>query len=252
MKVTNFVNVRPAINNSAIHGDPSTAGYLAAHSGARSRQWRAQGQGHLLQPLIADMADHVPEHEQRSNPKDYEDRPQSPAHGFKSDVAGIHGPDRTYAGAAGDADALVRDSRALQQPTQSPFSNYNPVGEQIDESHEHQSEKARTSAREGWQSAGKKIAEKGPIRFHGTPALSSDDTAHTTSGVRPPELERKSSFFARSSMNLSKLSKSFTDNRAGQTAMAETVKLAQQQQQANRQSAAPVLKAVPSTKVSFS
>lgn len=230
--------------NSTRYGDSSTAGYLAAHSGARSRQWRAQGLGQLLQPLIADMADHIPEQEQRSTLKDYADRGQSAADVPRNGCVGNLGPNRFSSNAAGDSEAPVRESM------QSPFSNYDPTSQQVNEVHEQQSRQKFESPRERWQNAGKKIAEKGPIRFHGTSAVS-DDTAHTRSDERPPELERKSSLFARSSTNLSKLSKSFTDNRAGQTAMAETVKLAQQQQQANRQSAAPVLKAVPSTKVIF-
>ena len=105
------------------------------------------------------------------------------------------------------------------------------------------------SARERWQNAGSKLAEKGSLRFDDAAASRSDDTAHRSPVTKPTGIERKSSLTARSSLNLYRFSRSFSDNRVGNTAMAETVRLAQQQQQTNRQSAAPVLKAVPSTKV---
>lgn len=108
---------------------------------------------------------------------------------------------------------------------------------------------APMSARERWQNASSKLAEKGSIRFDDAEPSRSDDTAYTSPITKPPDLERKSSFLARSSSNFSRFSRNFSDNRAGTTAVAETVRLAQQQQQTNRQSAAPVLKAVPSTKV---
>ena len=108
---------------------------------------------------------------------------------------------------------------------------------------------APASARERWQSAGSKLAEKGSLRFDDAAASPSDDTAYRSPVTKPTGIERKSSLTARSSLNLSRFSRSFSDNRVGNTAMAETVRLAQQQQQTNRQSAAPVLKAVPSTKV---
>lgn len=108
---------------------------------------------------------------------------------------------------------------------------------------------AAISARERWQSAGSKLAEKGSIRFDDAKASRSDDTAYTSPVTKPSDIERKSSLTSRSSLNLARFSRSFSDSRAGTTAMAETVRLAQQQQQTNRQSAAPVLKAVPSTKV---
>ena len=96
-----------------------------------------------------------------------------------------------------------------------------------------------------WQNAGIKLAEKGSIRFDDAAASRSDDTAHCGPDSKSSEMERKPSLTARNSLNLSRFSRSF----GGNTALAETVRLAQQQQQTNRQSAAPVLKAVPSTKV---
>ena len=192
------------------------------------------------------MENHIPEHEQRIALNDINAEALA-AMQSRSGVDGNH----TGQSRQGHGDSVTgpRDSTARQNPARSPFSTYQP--EQTHSASPRQSDDAlHSTAKDRWQKAGKRIAEKGPIRFDDTPALSSDDTAHTNSGLNPPLLERKSSLFARSSTNLSKLSKSFTDNRAGNTAMAETVRLAQQQQQANRQSAAPVLKAVPSTRAS--
>ncbi|KAL3130260.1 hypothetical protein ABBQ38_008093 [Trebouxia sp. C0009 RCD-2024] len=91
--------------------------------------------------------------------------------------------------------------------------------------------------------------EQGSHRFDAvasTAATGSDDTAHRRPDPAPSILERHSSFFVRGSRNMSRLSKRFNDSRA---ASSETVKMAQEQQQTNRQNAAPVLKAVPSTRV---
>lgn len=94
--------------------------------------------------------------------------------------------------------------------------------------------------------------EQGSHRFDAvasTAATGSDDTAHRRPDPAPSILERHSSFFVRGSRNMSRLSKRFNDSRA---ASSETVKMAQEQQQTNRQNAAPVLKAVPSTRVGMS
>lgn len=228
----------------------STASYSAAKRGVRSRQWRAHVSDYLLQPLAAHMAmdNHISEREQHAALTGIEN---GSAGGFQgprvhdADTSIVHPPAAsTAACTAGHAKEGIRDTRVWQQ---SPFADYQASDRTPDPAQEQVEQTERQTPRERWQNAGKRI---GPIRFGHSPQLSSDDTAHKTSALKPPELERKSSLFGRSSMNLSRLSRSFNDNRAGNSAMAETVKLAQQQQQANRQSAAPVLKAVPSTKVS--
>lgn len=112
----------------------------------------------------------------------------------------------------------------------------------------------RGNTKERWQDAGTSVAGQGSHRFDAiatsTAASCSDDTAYRRPDATP--LERNSSMFARSSRNISRLSKRFSDSRASTAATSETVKLAQEQQQTNRQNAAPVLKAVPSTKVGVS
>lgn len=133
---------------------------------------------------------------------------------------------------------------------QSPFGAFaSQIEAAPPESNNGVQQTAPVNPRERWQNANNKLAEKGSIRFDDAAASRSDDTAYRGPFGKPSEIERKSSLTARSSLNLSRFSRSFGDNRGGNTAMAEAVRLAQQQQQTNRQSAAPVLKAVPSTKV---
>lgn len=107
------------------------------------------------------------------------------------------------------------------------------------------------NTKERRQDAGTSVVGQESRRFDATAtstaALCTDDTATRRPDTTP--WVRDSSLFARSSRNISRLSKSFSDSRANTAATSETVKLAQEQQQSNRQNAAPVLKAVPSTKV---
>ena len=206
--------------------------------------------------------DVTPEHEHRSNMSRNElaaegmTRPTS-AYGYAA--PGQHGANGH---SAGRADVVVNDPAAVQQPLQSPFGSHQAEVRDESEIIENLNQVARKTPRDRWRDAGKKIAEKGTIRFeadntHAPAEPSANDTAHKDT---PPAsaLERKpSGLLGRSSLgprissslNLTKLGKSFNDNKAGNQAFAETVRLAQEQQQANRQSAAPVLKAVPSTKV---
>ena len=204
----------------------------------------------------------TPEHEHRSNMSrnalaaEGMTRPTS-AYG---DVAPEqHGADGHT---AGRADVVVNDPAAVQQTLQSPFGSHQANIRDESEINEKLNQVTRKTPRDRWRDAGKKIAEKGTIRFeavdtHAPVEPSANDTAHRDTPLasamerKPSGLLGRSSLGPRisSSLNLSKLGKSFNDNKAGNQAFAETVRLAQQQQQANRQSAAPVLKAVPSTKV---
>ncbi len=211
------------------------------------------------------MDNHIPEHEQRSAVNvNAQGRTQWTHHsdiGSGSESSGQHRANGDTAETAA-AEAVVSHPAALQQPMQSPFGMHQP-NFQEDAINENLKQATRKTPQDRWRDAGKKITGKGTIRFGADTVEepsgpSSDDTAHINTPLGPPPLERKSSsLLGRSSLgprisstlNLTKLGKSFKDNRAGNSAMADTVKLAQQQQQANRQSAAPVLKAVPSTKV---
>lgn len=136
---------------------------------------------------------------------------------------------------------------------QSPFGAYASHTESAPGEGEDRFDTSRGDLKQRWQDAGTSVVGQGSHRFDAiatsTAVSSSDDTAYRRPDATP--LERNSSMFARSSRNISRLSKRFSDNRAS-TATSETVKLAQEQQQTNRQNAAPVLKAVPSTKVCMS
>lgn len=165
---------------------------------------------------------------------------------------------------AGNPDNVVSDPAGVQQSMQSPFGIHQPNSDGEGEYNEELNAATHKRARDRWRDAGKKVTEKGTIRFGAdTPddsaGPSSDDTAHKNSPLGPALERHSSSLLGRSSLgprisshlNLSKLGRSFKDNKSSSHAFAETVKLAQQQQQANRQNAAPVLKAVPSTKVNY-
>lgn len=134
---------------------------------------------------------------------------------------------------------------------QSPFDAYASNTDLPPAAAEDKFDTALPSSRERWQDVDKNVAEQGPHHFDATStaAWCSDESAYRRPGSKPPVLERTSSMLARSSRNMSRLSKRFYDQRA---ATSETVKLAQEQQQSNRQNAAPVLKAVPSTRVGIS
>lgn len=137
---------------------------------------------------------------------------------------------------------------------QSPFGAYASHTESAPAEGEIMFGTSLGNTKERRQDAGTSVVGQGSHRFDATAtstaALCSDDTAYRRPDTTP--LERNSSLFARSSRNISRLSKRFSDSRASTAATSETVKLAQEQQQTNRQNAAPVLKAVPSTKVGMS
>ena len=232
--------------------------YFVPRRGARNQAWRAQESDWLERPLLGDTDFHILQHGQRAAMKGHA---QEEIQGFNhsSNHATVEdGQRRLNDHTSGYAEAIVSDPATLQQPMQSPFGIHQPTFKDEEELNASLNQVTRKTPKDRWRDAGKKVAEKVTIRFgqdtvDETPGTSSDDTAHkgNPSGTTP--LERKSSsLMGRSSLNLSKLGKSFSDNRSGGHALAETVKLAQQQQQANRSSAAPVLKAVPSTKVSTS
>ncbi|DBA89172.1 TPA: hypothetical protein ACH3X1_016329 [Trebouxia sp. C0004] len=204
----------------------------------------------------------TPEHEHRSNMSrnalaaEGMTRPPSAYGDVAPEQYGANGH------SAGSADVVINDPAAVQQPLQSPFGSHQANVRDESEINEKLNQVTRKTPRDRWRDAGKNIAEKGTIRFktddtHAPAEPSANDTAHRDTPLasalerKPSGLLGRSSLGPRisSSLNLSKLGKSFTDNKAGNQAFAETVRLAQQQQQANRQSAAPVLKAVPSTKV---
>jgi len=204
----------------------------------------------------------IPEHEHRSNMS----RNALAAEGIThaSAAYGDVAPGQRGANdhSSGRADAVVNDPAAVQQPIQSPFGSHQAKFRDESEINENLNQVTCKTPRDRWRDAGKKIAEKGTIRFeaddtHAPAEPSANDTAHRDTPLasamerKPSGLLGRSSLGPRisSSLNLSKLGKSFNDNKAGNQAFAETVRLAQQQQHANRQSAAPVLKAVPSTKV---
>lgn len=204
----------------------------------------------------------TPEHEHRSNMSRNELAAEGmtrPPSAYEDVAPGQHGANGH---SAGRADTVVNDPAAVQQPIQSPFGSHQANVRDESEINENLNQVTRKTPRDRWRDAGKKIAEKGTIRFeaddtHAPAEPSADDTAHRYTPLaaamerKPSGLLGRSSLGPRisSSLNLSKLGKSFNDNKAGNQAFAETIRLAQQQQQANRQSAAPVLKAVPSTKV---
>ena len=204
----------------------------------------------------------TPEHERRSNMSrnalaaEGTTGPSSAYEDVATEQHGVNGH------SAGHADIVVNEPASVQKPLQSPFGSQQANTRNDNEINESLNQVTRKTPRDRWRDAEKKIAEKGTIRFeaddtHAPAEPSANDTAHRDTPLASV-MERKSSGLLgrsslgpriSSSLNLSKLGKSFNDNKAGNQAFAETVRLAQQQQRANRQSAAPVLKAVPSTKV---
>ena len=161
--------------------------------------------------------------------------------------------DNSMNGTSDRVDTAVEPA-TTQQPLTSPFSDHSPPLDNATPAASSQT--IRQSPLSRWQDATKKVTAKGALRFGAnsvseTPATQSyEDTANKNSPLSRSLLEPRPSSLSRisSSLRLSNLGKHMPD-RSHASAFAETVRLAQQQQQTNRQSAAPVLKAVPSTKV---
>ena len=112
----------------------------------------------------------------------------------------------------------------------------------------------RASTRDTLQDAATTIGGQGQrhsdAKATSTAAPCSSDTAYWRRNSMPSTLERNSKLLGRSSHSLSRISKKLGGSRAGTAATAEIAKQGQEQQQTSRHTAAPVLKAVPSTKVS--
>lgn len=134
-------------------------------------------------------------------------------------------------------------------PMSSPFGN----AQSIDTPHDGQTcAQHPTSAAEQWQRASRKVTDKGRIRF----TEEQDPQINETQENRAPDLQR-ASMASKVQNNLSRISSTLSLNRLTSTkeskeagaAFAEVVKAAHAHTRQQLDSAAPAMRAVPSTKV---
>lgn len=146
------------------------------------------------------------------------------------------------------AEADPSDPRSGTPSHMSPFAQAQLNAEATTENNDDQLQRPSAAAR--WQNAGKQVTEKGRIRF----------TADDTEAPRQPQdaaqdLQRPS-MTSQMQSSLSKISSTLSfcrlvsnkDNKEGAD-MAEVVKAAHAQTRQHLDSAAPAMRAVPSTKV---
>lgn len=228
----------------------STASYVSSCKGARSQLRRVHEDKGLLQPLLSVPEDHDTEQAQASAADPH-------WHACSADL--LHRSTGSFASvcmsSTGSAGNIRRSLQGERQAVTSPFSEHQaPAPPAAHNQPPAGSPHHRAQTR--WQDATKKVSQKAGIRFGANsvseaPVAMRDDTANANSTLGRAVLQPRPSGLSRFSSNLKlpNLSKSFSDNKAQASAFAEVVRAAQQQQQTNRQNAAPVLKAVPSTKV---
>ena len=233
-----------------------TARYVLPRKGASRQQCRGSEADELQQPLLSVQEDHsqleylsaLHKRRQQSGSLHFVDH--------RNQCSRLHSSQPMNDTSGGNG--VAEDSTATRQTLTSPFTVYQAVPDTAADLHEKSNRTVHTTPQRRWQDAAKRVAGRSALRFKAdtvtdTNAGSPEDTANRSSPLSRSVLEPKTSGFSRISSNLklSNLGKSLSENKAQATAFSEVVRIAQQQQQANRQSAAPVLKAVPSTKVSF-
>ena len=160
-------------------------------------------------------------------------------------------PAATSAHAQTSTTSPAAGSSGLSSPLPSPFGQAQPVAV------EHHTadtavQPAPVSVAERWQRASRQVTEKGRIRFSNEP---DPQTSHETEG-EAPNLQRPS-MASQMQSSLSKISSTLSlsklvsnkENKDAGAAFAEVVKAANAQTRQQLDSAAPAMRAVPSTKV---